>query len=181
MRWLCQPTNDLLITRVLSSSVGRASNQSLEGCGFNSYLELRNFFCVLFSTHITLSVTYHNLIFVIPKACIDECDDIAELLVDYGANIDAEDRELWTPLHASAACGNAPMVEYLVERGANVVALNLDGNLPVDLVEDDEDLKNYLFKEMDKHGKVICHIPKVMPLLEDKPWFPLLDYRKWAG
>ena len=115
------------------------------------------------------------------KACIDECDDIAELLVDYGANIDAEDRELWTPLHASAACGNAPMVEYLVERGANVVALNLDGNLPVDLVEEDEDLKNYLFKEMDKHGKVICHIPKVMPLLEDKPWFPLLDYCKWAG
>lgn len=73
------------------------------------------------------------------------------------------------------------MVEYLVERGANVVALNLDGNLPVDLVEEDEDLKNYLFKEMDKHGKVICHIPKVMPLLEDKPWFPLLDYCKWAG
>lgn len=87
------------------------------------------------------------------KACIDECDDIAELLVDYGANIDAEDRELWTPLHASAACGNASMVEYLVDHGANVVAVNSDGNLPVDLVEDDPDLKNYLYKEMDKHGK----------------------------
>lgn len=86
------------------------------------------------------------------QACIDECDDIAELLVDYGANIDAEDRELWTPLHASAACGNASMVEYLVDHGANVVAINADGNLAVDLVEDDEDLKNYLFKEMDKHG-----------------------------
>ena len=96
--------------------------------------------------------------------------------MDYGANIDAEDRELWTPLHASAACGNDSMVEYLVERGANVVALNVDGNLPVDLVEEDEDLKNYLFKEMDKHGKVICHVLKVMPLLEDKPCFPLLDY-----
>ena len=78
--------------------------------------------------------------------------------MNYGANIDAGDRELWTPLHASAACGNAAMVEYLVERGANVVALNVDGNLPVDLVEDDEDLKNYLFKEMDKHGEVVCLI-----------------------
>ena len=87
------------------------------------------------------------------KACIDECDDIAELLIDYGANIDAGDRESWTPLHASAACGNAPMVEYLVEHGASVVAINADGDLPVDLVDDDEDLKNYLFQEMDKHGK----------------------------
>lgn len=44
------------------------------------------------------------------------------------------------------------MVEYLVDHGANVVALNADGNLPVDLVEDDEDLKDYLLKEMDNHG-----------------------------
>lgn len=86
------------------------------------------------------------------QACIDECDDIAELLVEYGAYIDAEDRELWTPLHASAACGNFSMVEYLVDHGASVVALNSDGNLPVDLLEDDEDLKDYLLKEMDKHG-----------------------------
>lgn len=86
------------------------------------------------------------------QACIDEYDEIAELLVEYGAIIDAEDRELWTPLHASAACGNFPMVEYLVDHGANVVALNADGNLPVDLVEEDEDLKNYLLKEMDNHG-----------------------------
>ena len=45
------------------------------------------------------------------------------------------------------------MVEYLVEHGASVVAINADGDLPVDLVDDDEDLKNYLFQEMDKHGK----------------------------
>ena len=94
-----------------------------------------------------------HLTFQFQKACIDECDDIAELLVEYGAYIDAEDRELWTPLHASAACGNFSMVEYLVDHGASVVALNSDGNLPVDLLEDDEDLKDYLLKEMDKHGK----------------------------
>lgn len=86
------------------------------------------------------------------QACIDECDEIAELLVGYGANIDAEDRELWTPLHASAACENYSMVQYLVENGADVVAINADGNLPVDLVEEDDDLKNFLHEEMNKYG-----------------------------
>ena len=89
------------------------------------------------------------------KACIDECEDIAELLVGYGADIDSEDRELWTPLHASAACENFPMVQYLVEKGANVAAINSDGNLPADLVEEDEELKTYLQDEMNKHGKLL--------------------------
>lgn len=89
------------------------------------------------------------------KACIDECEDIVELLVGYGADIDSEDRELWTPLHASAACENFPMVQYLVEKGANVAAINSDGNLPVDLVEEDEELKSYLQDEMNKHGKLL--------------------------
>ena len=72
----------------------------------------------------------------------------------YGANIDADDRELWTPLHASAACENLAMVQYLVENGADVAAINADGNLPVDLVEEDEELRIYLREEMNKHGKL---------------------------
>ena len=94
------------------------------------------------------------------KACIDECEDIAELLVGYGADIDAEDRELWTPLHASAACENFAMVQYLIENGANVAAINSDGNLPVDLVEEDEELRNYLHDEMNKHGRLL--FPKIL-------------------
>jgi len=75
--------------------------------------------------------------------------------VGYGADIDAEDRELWTPLHASAACENFAMVQYLVENGANVAAINADGNLPADLVEEDEELRKYLHDEMNKHGKLL--------------------------
>ena len=50
------------------------------------------------------------------------------------------------------------MVEYLVDHGANVVALNADGSLPVDLVEEDEDLKNYLLREMDNHGELLVSV-----------------------
>ena len=73
--------------------------------------------------------------------------------MEHGADINACDRELWTPLHAAAACGNFSMIEYLVDRGANVAAINADGNLPVDLVEDEKDIKDYLYDEMDKQGK----------------------------
>ena len=73
----------------------------------------------------------------------------------YGADIDAEDRELWTPLHASAACENFAMVQYLVDNGANVAAINADGNLPADLVEEDEELRKYLHDEMNKHGRLL--------------------------
>lgn len=109
------------------------------------------------------------------QACIDECDDIAELLVEHGANIDAEDRELWTPLHASAACGNVSMVEYLVDHGASVVAINADGNLPVDLVEDDEDLRNYLLQEMDKHGFDESKIDELVQLREQQMFDDIKD------
>ena len=55
MQWLCQPTKDLLITRILISSVVRASEQRLEGRGSNSYLELRIFF-VFFSLLISFKL-----------------------------------------------------------------------------------------------------------------------------
>ena len=38
------------------------------------------------------------------------------LLLDHGANVDAEDSERWTPLHAAATCGHLHLVTQLVER-----------------------------------------------------------------
>lgn len=73
-------------------------------------------------------------------------------MLRFGANVDSVDKELWTPLHAAAACGNIDAVEYLVDQGANVVSINADGNIPLDLVEEDEDLKTFLKEEMDAKG-----------------------------
>lgn len=109
----------------------------------------------ILKNNCNLHVLCQSVSTLLNKACIDECEDIAELLVGYGADIDAEDRELWTPLHASAACENFAMVQYLVENGANVAAINADGNLPFDLVEEDEELRKYLHDEMNKHGKLL--------------------------
>ena len=57
--WLCHPQMTCSSRAwVLSSSVVRASDWCLEGHGFNSHPELRNFFWVLYSTHSILPIYY---------------------------------------------------------------------------------------------------------------------------
>ena len=41
------------------------------------------------------------------------------VLLDHGANVDAEDSERWTPLHAAATCGHLHLVRQLVERSVD--------------------------------------------------------------
>jgi len=41
---------------------------------------------------------------------------MARLLVEYGANVDALDSELWTPLHAAATCAHVHLCRFLVEQ-----------------------------------------------------------------
>ena len=86
------------------------------------------------------------------QACIDGKEEIIDILLDHGANLDSVDRELWTPLHAATACGNEDIVEYLLDQGANIVAINADGNMPIDLAEDDEELREILEAEMEEQG-----------------------------
>lgn len=63
-----------------------------------------------------------------------------KLLVEFGANVNAEDSEKWTPLHAAATCGHLHLVRYLIAKGANLLAVNADGNMPYDICEDEKTL-----------------------------------------
>ncbi|XP_061402477.1 protein phosphatase 1 regulatory subunit 12A-like [Musca vetustissima] len=61
---------------------------------------------------------------------------MVEFLVEQGADINRQDNEGWTPLHATASCGFVSIARYLVEHGADVAAVNSDGDLAVDLAVD---------------------------------------------
>lgn len=50
------------------------------------------------------------------QCCIDDNERMMKLLLDYGANVNAEDSEKWTPLHAAATCGHLHLVRYLINR-----------------------------------------------------------------
>ena len=75
-----------------------------------------------------------------------------ETLIKHGADLNIKDADLWTPLHAAVACGNYDLVKYLAEQGASLVEINTDGNMPIDLVEDMEDIEIFLDEIMARAG-----------------------------
>uniref|UniRef100_A0A8C1QPD6 Protein phosphatase 1, regulatory subunit 16B n=1 Tax=Cyprinus carpio TaxID=7962 RepID=A0A8C1QPD6_CYPCA len=74
------------------------------------------------------------------QCCIDNYEDMVRILLAHGATVNAQDNELWTPLHAAATCGHTGLVKILIQHGADLLAVNSDGNMPYDLCEDDPTL-----------------------------------------
>ncbi|XP_037022431.2 protein phosphatase 1 regulatory subunit 16A isoform X2 [Artibeus jamaicensis] len=74
------------------------------------------------------------------QSCIDDFREMAQQLLEAGATVNAHDSECWTPLHAAATCGHLHLVEMLIARGADLLAVNTDGNMPYDLCEDEQTL-----------------------------------------
>lgn len=85
------------------------------------------------------------------QCCIDNNEAMLSLLLEFGANVNAEDSEKWTPLHAAATCGHLRLVKILIAHGANLLAVNADGNMPYDICEDEQTL-DYIESEMAKRG-----------------------------
>lgn len=85
------------------------------------------------------------------QCCIDDSESMMKLLLEFGANVNAEDSEKWTPLHAAATCGHLHLVKYLISKNANLLAVNADGNMPYDICEDEPTL-DYIESEMARRG-----------------------------
>ena len=64
--------------------------------------------------------------------------EIAKLLLDAGADINAEDGNNSTPLHLSASRDDRSMVQYLIERGANIASRNKEGQTPLNVAPNRE-------------------------------------------
>ena len=59
-----------------------------------------------------------------------ECLDIAKLLLDHGADMDAQKLDDWTPLHLAVGNHYLEIVEVLLEQRARVDLLNDEGRTP---------------------------------------------------
>ena len=62
---------------------------------------------------------------------------MVELLIDYGADIEAMDRTGSTPLHLAAQEGHLATARLLVTRGARTDAAQIDGVMPIHLAAHD--------------------------------------------
>ncbi|KAG2138576.1 ankyrin repeat-containing domain protein [Suillus bovinus] len=59
----------------------------------------------------------------------------AQLLIEAGCSIDAEDVEGCTPLHLAIRCGSLPLVNYLVKKGARISACAIHDYLENDWID----------------------------------------------
>jgi cytohesin len=57
-------------------------------------------------------------------------------MLKHGANPNAKDDNGWTPLHRAAYCGHVEIVMILLERGADPLIADNEGNIPLDYAED---------------------------------------------
>lgn len=99
-----------------------------------------------------------------------------KLLINFGADVNAQDSERWTPLHASAAVGHLNLVKVLIDNGANLLACNADGNMPYDLAENLETL-DYIENEMSLQGITQDCIDKTRAFIEHSM---LMDLKQLA-
>lgn len=57
--------------------------------------------------------------------------DIARILIQYGANVDARTEYEWTPLHSAVKWSNAECAAFLLQHGADVNALSQGKQTPL--------------------------------------------------
>lgn len=85
------------------------------------------------------------------QCAIDNNELVVQLLLRYGANVNSKDTELWSPLHAAACCGYIEIARILIANGADLLAVNADGNMPYDICDDEATL-DLIESEMANRG-----------------------------
>lgn len=89
---------------------------------------------------------------VLHQCCIDNNLKMASLLFQKpNLDVNIQDCDWWTPLHAAAACGHWRLVNMLLMHGADAKIVNSDGELAYDIAEGDR-TKGILNDEMARLG-----------------------------
>lgn len=91
-----------------------------------------------------------------------------------GADVNRGDNEGWTPLHATASCSFVSIAGYLIESGANVAAVNNDGELAVDIA-DTKKMETLLNAEIASRG-IDCELAR-----NEEQHIMLRDAKEWLS
>lgn len=125
--------------------VGRV--RLLEAAARNDIEEVRQ----LLEAGVSPDVTNDDGLTAMHQCCIDNFEEMMCLLIQYGAKVNACDSELWTPLHAAAACGHLNLCKHLINNGADLMAVNCDGMMAYDICDNEATL-DFIETEMTKRG-----------------------------
>ena len=94
----------------------------------------------LYPLHLVISTCYFNEISVafeeiyLPEDHADRCTDLADLLIEGGADVDLPSESVLgsSPLHLAATHGQLDLAELLIDSGASVNQLDQGGSTPLD-------------------------------------------------
>lgn len=64
-------------------------------------------------------------------ACFEHREDVTERLIQLGAQLDARNMELKTPLHVASLYGNAEVVQHLIDGNAAISPTDLGGHVRI--------------------------------------------------
>ncbi|XP_054805407.1 ADP-ribosylation factor GTPase-activating protein AGD3-like isoform X2 [Prosopis cineraria] len=82
---------------------------------------------------------------VLHQACLTADSSMLELLLQYGADINASDSRGQTPLHCCMINGKSAAAKLLVMRGANPHSVDKEGNTPIELASRSESFGSDVF------------------------------------
>ncbi|XP_011666022.1 protein phosphatase 1 regulatory subunit 12A isoform X1 [Strongylocentrotus purpuratus] len=114
------------------------------------------------------------------QSCIDNNEAMMRILVDKGADVNVTDRELWTPLHAASTCGHRHLAQFLIQRGAHLLAINSDGNMPYDICEDEGTL-DYIESQMATQGITQEQIDELREIVPNRMLHGMQEIYKNGG
>ena len=78
---------------------------------------------------------------------------MVKFLIENNADLNPQDNDGWTPLHASVSVGNLDVAKYLISKGAKLNICNHDSDLPTDLCDvNNVQMKSYLEEEMKRQS-----------------------------
>ena len=87
---------------------------------------------------------------LMPQNMCQSFPDVARLLLEHGADLNARTNDGRTPSYIAAACGMAEVVRVLLEHGANVGVENNKGMTPYQAASVMRD--NEIMKLLSEHG-----------------------------
>ena len=90
---------------------------------------------------IKATFTYYD-ISLLHFAVYTDCSDVVQYLVEECSDMDVNitDDSLQTPLDLAYLCGHTLMAQYLIQHGADVFAVDIDGCMPCEYVDGDPEI-----------------------------------------
>lgn len=107
------------------------------------------------------------------RSCFTGPLKLVQLLVTYGADLNIQDKEGWSVMHAATVARNHSIMRYLITMGAEVGLQNDQGELALDLARDLQSVV-ILAEGMRRRGRAkdveeyFKRRPEVRDLIEEK-------------